>query len=180
VEVIPSDLVLVGHVTDAWGLRGGIRIAPYSQDADALLGTKEWWFTQPGSEIFTRSFLVNTAKVHGESVTAELVGVADRNFAESLRGSKIAIPRSRFPILADGEYYWIDLIGHQVINLAGESLGQVSGLMDNGAHQILQVQYQQSDDSNLKQERLIPFVDAFVRSVDMAGKRIVVDWGLDY
>lgn len=65
-----------------------------------------------------------------------------------------------------------------MFNEQGESLGEVSGLIDNGAHQILQVAHALPDGK--AGERLIPFVDAFLRSVDISARRVVVDWGLDY
>ena len=67
-----------------------------------------------------------------------------------------------------------DLIGATVVNEQQETLGTVRGLIDNGAHQILRIV------GEGEVERLVPFVEVYVKSVDVAGKRIVVDWGLDY
>jgi 16S rRNA processing protein RimM len=106
-----------------------------------------------------------------------LMGVADRNSAEALKGATVQVRRAHFPPLDDGEFYWIDLIGHAVENLRGESLGEVTGLMDNGAHPILRVALPGSEKAH---ELLIPFVDQFVTSVDSAAKRILVDWERDY
>ena len=85
-------------------------------------------------------------------------------------------------MLSDGEYYWLDLIGLDVSNLQGESLGKVANLIDNGAHPILRVLLQtELDNSEVKpREYLIPFVEHFVPTVDLPNKKIVVDWGLDY
>ncbi len=189
VEQVPLDLIVVGHVTDAWGIRGGIRIAPYSPDANALISTKQWWLEQDGTH---SSHEVLSAKAHGENITAQLVGFVDRNNAEKLKGARVAIARSRFPVLNDDEYYWIDLIGLDVVNESGEMLGKVTGLMDNGAHQILEVAATQEDGSSdgvaskstgtnaSVKPRLIPFVSQFVKNVDRGARRITVDWGLDY
>lgn len=80
----------------------------------------------------------------------------------------------RFPEPDDDEFYWVDLIGATVVNEQQETLGTVGGLIDNGAHQILRIV------GEGEVERLVPFVEVYVKSVDVAGKRIVVDWGLDY
>jgi 16S rRNA processing protein RimM len=69
------------------------------------------------------------------------------------------------------------LTGLDVVNLQGESLGKVVGILETGAHEVLKIQ---DEHAGKKFERLIPFVGALVQSVDLAGKRIVVDWGLDY
>jgi 16S rRNA processing protein RimM len=167
----PEDLVVVGRVLDAWGLKGGLKIQPFSEDARALLENREWWFGEPGHE---RDFEVVEAKMHGQTVTARLVGVADREVAEGFRGQAVSLPRARFPGLDGSEYYWVDLIGLAVLNRAGDQFGEVVGLMENGAHQILEVK---APDTPL---RLIPFVSAVVLDVDLVGRRVVVDWQLDY
>ena len=177
---VPADLVLVGHVLDAWRLDGGIKVAPYSSDAAALLAAREWWFDVKGS---MRSIDVLAAKAHGSAVTAKLVGVVDRDAAEGLKGARILVQRRYFPVTDDDEFYWVDLIGLDVINGAGEGLGLVADLMDNGAHQNLvvrQVVNGGKRDEGTTIERLIPFVEAFVMTVDLSARRIVVDWQADY
>jgi 16S rRNA processing protein RimM len=172
---IPDDLVLVGHVTGAYGIHGWVRIRPYSSDADAMLHAQTWWLDKPD----LRDVDMMQAKIHGEDVVASLMGVADRNAAEALKGATVQVRRSHFPALASDEFYWIDLIGLKVQNLEGEPLGEVSDLMDNGAHPILRVTAPVVEGEKAK-EWLIPFVDQFVKTVDQTGKRITVDWGLDY
>jgi 16S rRNA processing protein RimM len=171
---VPGDLVLVGHVLDAWRLDGGIKVMPYARDAAALLAAREWWFDIKGA---VRSFDVVSAKAHADTVTARLVGIVDREAAEGLKGARISVSRKGFPVTNDDEYYWVDLIGLAVHDPAGASLGTVADLTDNGAHQNLVVR---EDEDGKTIERLIPFVDAIVKSVDLPGRRIVVEWGRDY
>jgi len=173
---VPDDLVLVGHVTGAYGIHGWVRIKPYSADADAMLHAKTWWLDKP----VLRDVDMMQAKRHGDDVVAGLVGIADRNAAEALKGAAVQIRRSHFPPLSDDEFYWIDLIGLAVENLQGESLGSVVDLMDNGAQAILQVQAPPVADADKPKEWLIPFVDQFVKTVDQEAKKITVDWGQDY
>lgn len=168
--------MLVGYVTGAYGIQGWIRIKPYSADADALLHAKTWWLDKPDFH----DVEVMQAKNHSGDTVAQLMGVADRNAAEALKGATVQVSRSRFPALADDEFYWVDLIGLAVENLQGESLGQVADLMDNGAHPILRVAPVPAADGTPRQEVLIPFVDQFVKTVDQGGRKITVDWGLDY
>lgn len=172
---IPDDLVLVGHVTGAYGIQGWVRIRPYSSDADAMLHAKTWWLDKPD----LRDVDMMQAKIHGEDVVAQLMGIADRNAAEALKGATVHVRRSHFPVLASDEFYWVDLIGLTVQNFDGETLGEVSDLMDNGAHPILRVTAPAAEGEKAK-EWLIPFVDQFVKTVDQTEKKITVDWGLDY
>ena len=176
----PEDLVLVGYVSGAFGLQGWVKVRPYSSTADALLSAKTWWL-ENAQQPETRDVDRLECKIHGEDVVARLVGVADRNAAEALKGTTVKISRKHFPVLPDGEFYWLDLIGLAVENLQGESLGQVRDLMDNGAHPILRVAAADVPESELaKHERLIPFVESFVKEVDQAAGKVTVDWGLDY
>jgi 16S rRNA processing protein RimM len=174
---IPDDLVLVGHVSGAYGIHGWIRIKPYSADADALLSARIWWIDKPDFH----DVEMRQAKGHGGDVVASLMGIADRDAAEALQGAAVQISRSHFPPLADDEFYWVDLLGLAVENLEGEQLGLVTDLMDNGAHPVLRVAVPRTADSDkTQQEILIPFVDQFVKTVDQKAKKITVDWGLDY
>ncbi|OEZ60870.1 ribosome maturation factor RimM [Duganella sp. HH105] len=176
---VPDDLAQVGFVFGAYGVAGWVRVRPFSEDADALLSVKTWWIDKPG----LHEVEVKQCKLHGGDVVAQLVGVADRNVAEALKGAAVSVPRSRFPALSDDEFYWAELIGLDVVNLQGEHLGTVTDMMSNGPQSILRIQpaaLPDADPEVAAQERLIPFVDAFVIKVDKAAKKITVDWGLDY
>ncbi|WP_338771457.1 ribosome maturation factor RimM [Massilia sp. METH4] len=169
---VPGDLVQVGFIAGAYGVAGGVRIRPFSTDADALLHATTWWLDKPG----LHDVAVKRARMHSGDVVATLVDVTDRDMAEALKGAAVFIPRSQFPQLEDeDEFYWADLIGLEVENLQGERLGVVHDMMSNGPQSILRIQ-----EPGQAEERLIPFVDQFVKKVDQEAKKIVVDWGLDY
>jgi 16S rRNA processing protein RimM len=170
----PDDLVQVGFVSGAYGLVGGVRVRPFSTDADALLHAKTWWIDKPS----LHDVEVKRAKLHGGDVVVSMSGIADRDVAEALKGASVFIRRSDFPQLdEENEFYWSDLIGLAVENQQGESLGTVADMMSNGPQSILRIEYEAEGKA---QERLIPFVDQFVIKVDKDAKKIIVDWGLDY
>jgi 16S rRNA processing protein RimM len=125
---------------------------------------------------------VEEPKNQSASVVAKFRGLDDRNAAEALRGARIFLPRSSFPAASQDEYYWVDLIGLDVVNREGVALGCVRDLMATGPHSVLCVEYTslQDDGSSITAERMIPFVSAYVDAVDIAGKRITVDWQPDY
>ncbi|MEV4780928.1 ribosome maturation factor RimM [Burkholderia sp. LMU1-1-1.1] len=176
---VPDDLAQVGFVFGAYGVAGWVRIRPFSEDADALLSVKNWWIDKPS----LHEVDVKQCKLHGGDVVAQLVGVTDRDVAEALKGAAVSVPRSRFPALSEDEFYWTELIGLDVENLQGEHLGTVTDMMSNGPQSILRITAavaEGSDPEVAAQERLIPFVEAFIIKVDKAAKKITVDWGLDY
>ncbi len=180
---LPADAVEVGRIADAWGVKGWFKVLPYSADPEALFSSKRWYL-QP-SEKGAKSFFAGTvllpirqAREHSDSVVAHAQGVDDRDAAEALKGARIFVPRSSFPTAAEDEYYWVDLIGLDVVNREGVALGTVRELLATGPQTTLVLSYAQEDGK--EQERMIPFVSAFVDQVDIPGRRIVVDWQPDY
>jgi 16S rRNA processing protein RimM len=123
---------------------------------------------------------IKEVKNHSDTVVACAQGMDDRNAAESLRGARIFVPRSSFPAAADGEYYWVDLLGLQVVNREGLDLGLVRDLMSTGPQTVLVIEASPEAEGGKPVERMIPFVSAFVDGVDLPGKRITVDWQPDY
>jgi 16S rRNA processing protein RimM len=123
---------------------------------------------------------IKEVKDHSNTVVACAHDLNDRNAAEALRGARIFVPRSSFPTAGDGEYYWVDLIGLQVLNREGVDLGQVRDLMSTGPQTVLVIEAAPEAEGGKPVERMIPFVAAFVDGVDLPGKRITVDWQPDY
>jgi 16S rRNA processing protein RimM len=111
--------------------------------------------------------------VHGDGLIVCLDGVATREGAEALEGQFVGVPREQLPATEGGEYYWADLIGLAVLNLAGVSLGKVTRLIETGANDVLVV-------TDGERERLLPFVGHVVKDVDVAAGRINVDWEADW
>jgi 16S rRNA processing protein RimM len=105
---------------------------------------------------------------------AQLSGLADREAAARLNGAEVGVPRSALPVPGDNEYYLADLVGLEVVNRQGERLGRVAAVEEFGAHPVLRV----ADAAGTS--RRIPMVDAFVDAIDLAARRIEVDWQLDY
>ncbi|MFZ5485213.1 MAG: ribosome maturation factor RimM [Pseudomonadota bacterium] len=166
----PDDLVVMGRIAAPYAVRGWVKVQTFTDALDSLLDYPVWQLGKAGQ---WRPYPVVEAKVHSQHLIAQLAGVDDRNAAEALQGFEIAVARQERPPAQEGEYYWDELIGLSVLNLAGESLGTVETLLESGAHDILKV-------VEGPQERLIPFTDPIVREVDAEAGRIVVDWGKDW
>jgi len=186
----PDDAVEVGRILGAWGIQGSIRVQPFSADPRALYSSRRW-FLQPtensAPRVATASALprvlrITQARAQGDSVVASAQELPDRTAAEAMRGARVYVARSSFPTAAEGEYYWVDLIGLEVVNREGDRLGTVIDLLDTGAHSVLRLRRPDAaaDAPPVEAECLIPFVAAYVDSVDLPARRITVDWGLDY
>lgn len=192
--VWPEDAIEVGRIIDAWGVKGGIKVLPFSSDPQALFCTKKW-FVQPAEITGTvvskpastgasasalprltqpRLLKVKQAREQGDVIVATIDDFEDRNSAEMLKGARVFVSRSAFPTPDNDEFYWVDLMGLTVVNRQGETLGTVFDLLDTGPHCVLRLK---AEDNT---ERMIPFVSAYIDSVSLADRRIVADWGLDY
>jgi 16S rRNA processing protein RimM len=183
---LPTDAVEVGWIVGAWGVKGGFKVQPHASDPQALFSSRRWFVLKvPGAVSMPASLRllrITQAREHGGAVVAMAQEVADRAAAEALHGARVLVSRASFPTAGDNEYYWVDLIGLSVVNRDGVTLGQVTHLIDTGAHSVLCVRPSDAaaDAVPAQSERLIPFVAAYIDAVDLAARQIRVDWGLDY
>lgn len=178
---LPADAVEVGRIADAWGVKGWFKVLSHSSTPEALFAAKTWYLqpSERGAKTFTGTVVlsIRQAKDHSDTVVAWAQGIDDRNAAEALRGARVFVPRSSFPSTTEDEYYWVDLIGLAVVNREGLALGEVRELMSTGPQIVLVLGYEEDGKA---QERMIPFVSAFVDKVDLPARRITVDWQPDY
>jgi 16S rRNA processing protein RimM len=164
-------MVVMGKVVGAQGLQGWVKVHAFTEYLDSLLDYETWYV---GSEQSWRQMEVLEANVHGGKVLiAKLQGIADRTAAEKCKGLLIAVPRDSLPEQPEGEYYWSDLIGMLVENLAGEKFGTVDSLLETGANDVLVVKGESG-------ETLMPFIASVIQKVDLQGRKILVDWQADY
>ena len=195
---MPADAIEVGRIADAWGIKGWFKVLPHSASPEALFSSKRWFLlpsdravggTQSptaksavASRVAAKPVLlkIKEAKEHADTVVASSLDVQDRNQAEALKGARIFVPRSSFPTAGVDEYYWVDLLGLDVVNREGVALGQVKDLMSTGPQTVLVLSQVSDEVGKPSVERMIPFVSAFVDQVDLPGRRITVDWQLDY
>lgn len=160
----------MGRIAAPYAVRGWVKIQTFTEYLDSLLDYPVWHLGKIGK---WQAYKVVEAKIHSNHLVAQLDGVDDRNAAEALQGMEIAVAREELPPADEDEYYWDDLIGLEVVNLTGESLGKVATLLESGAHDIMKIVAGE-------QERLIPFTAPIIQNVDTEAGRIIVDWGVDW
>lgn len=148
----PDDAIEVARIGEAWGVKGWIRVEPYARDPRALFSSRRWFLQPPagrprpaGALPLPRSLRVTLVKDHGDGVIASVNEIPDRNTAEAFKGARIFVSRASFPSAGSDEYYWVDLIGLEVVNRGGVLLGTVTDLLDTGAHSVLRVQPPQAE-----------------------------------
>lgn len=165
----PDGLVHIGRIAGLFGVQGWVKIFSHTRPREAIIGYSPWLVNIDGD---WREFAVEDGRVQGKGVVTKLAGVDNRDEASRLIGADIAMKSSKLPALSKGEYYWAQLVGLEVINLAGERFGKVDRLFETGANDVLVVR-------NGK-ERWLPATANVIREVDFAAGVMRVDWDADF
>lgn len=159
----------LGRISGVFGVKGWVKVHSYTQPRDNVVAFSSWLVKSRGGE---RRFEVEAGHAQGAGVVAKLRGLDDREQARELIGADILVERSELPECAPGEYYWTDLEGLEVRTIEGRVLGTVDHLIATAGHDVIVLAGEP--------QRLIPFVHGrVVHEVDLAARRIVVDWPWD-
>lgn len=162
--------IIVGEVVGLFGVKGWVKLHSFTAPRTNLL---EFGNVELGKDGDWSPARLEEGRPQGKGLIGRFEGIGDRDQAATLMGKEIAVRRSQLPETAEEELYWIDLIGLEVVNEAGEMLGTVDRLIETGANDVLVL--------GGETERLIPYVrGTIVKQIDRSGGRIVVDWEKDY
>ena len=160
-----AEMVCVGAIAGAFGVRGEARIKSFCAEPDAI-GDYSPLTTEDG-----RSFDLELGRPIKGGYAARLSGVPTREDAEALKGTRLYAPRDRLPALPNDEFYHADLIGLDVVDTGGEALGTVRAIHDFGAGDVIEV--------TGKTELMLPFTRETVPTVDLGSRRLIADlWEL--
>jgi 16S rRNA processing protein RimM len=159
----------MGRIVAPFGVRGSLKVEPYTAAANGLLAYPKWWI---GDRSGWEQRTVAEARVQGGMVVARIEGCDDRDTAAALRGRSVGVSRPQLPATQANEYYWVDLIGLKVVNESGREFGDVVRILETGANDVLVVQGER--------ERLIPFIAEVIGTIDLQAGRMRVNWDADY
>lgn len=171
-------MIVLGRITAPYGVKGWVRLHPFGDDPASWAAIDRWWLGSDDQDFSAwRAYPLQTMRLHGKGWVAKLLGVEDRNGAEALVGQYVGAPRAALPRTEPDEYYWVDLIGLEVVNAGGQSLGRVAEMVESGAHAVMVVV---EGDGERRIERLLPFVGHVVKDVDVPAGVLRVDWERDW
>lgn len=191
----PDELVELGRIASAYGVKGWVKVIPHASQSDSLKQAKVWWLKAPlpvkkaGAFSSLKAYPVVSARQHGATVVAQLEGVADRDIAHALKAYTVWLARDDFAQIQADEFYWVDLIDCDFYAESdGQSLciGRVAEVFDNGAHAVLVIHRGNVDSAGVftpmldekerPLEELVPFVEAVVHTVDLPARRLLSHW----
>jgi len=162
----------MGRIAGPFGVKGWIKVKTFT-DAPAALGAFAQWLL--GADGGWQARAVEEFAVHAKGPVAKLAGCDDREAAQALQGTEVAVARDALGAADEGTIFWVDLVGLDVVNEQGGALGRVEGLFETGDTSVLVVR-----GGIGSRERMIPFVPDYVKSVDRDAKRITVEWKADW
>jgi 16S rRNA processing protein RimM len=158
-------LVEMGCVGAPFGVRGWIKVRSFMDPPERVFEKRRLQLLRHDK---TEIFKIESTGRSGGQLTAKLVGVDDRDRAAALRGAVIVVPRADLPQGRSQDFYRSDLLGCEVVNLAGKALGRVDHFIETTAHALMVVRGEA--------EFWIPAVPQHLRRVDLGARRVVVDW----
>ena len=142
-------------------------------DAESIFDYQPWFIQKAGQ---WQQVQLESWKHHNQDMIIKLKGVDDRDAANLLTNCEIVVDSSQLPQLEEGDYYWKDLMGCQVVTTEGYDLGKVVDMMETGSNDVLVIKANLKDAFGIK-ERLVPFLDGqVIKKVDLTTRSIEVDW----
>lgn len=171
---VPEEgrLIELGRVIGAHGLRGEVRVTPHASPCPTLrpglLVRLRLQRAAPRAFEVTGVRTIHKARQKTQPLLLAFAGIRSRSEAEALRGATMLVDEAALPRLAAGEFYHYRLIGLAVETLTNERVGEIDGVLTTPAHDVLVVH-------NGTDEHLIPVVAEVVRTIDLSGRRVVID-----
>ena len=165
-----STLIELGVIGAPFGVRGWVKIRSFTDPPERLLTHR---VIQLGTGGAWAPYRIEATGRSGGQLTAKLSGVNDRDQAQGLRGAKVCVPRGELPRRDDKDFYRADLIGCEVVNLAGARLGAVAHFVESPAQVLMVVRSAVTEGGG---EYWVPAVPRYLRRVDLEARRVVVDW----
>lgn len=177
-----QEMIVMGRIVAPYGVLGWIKVLPDTEMLDGLKAYPNWSI---GKATKWQQYRLDKLKVHNDVLLVKLDGVDDRDKAFALKGSQVAVPKAELPAPLSDEYYWVDLIGLTVSNEQGVVFGKVADVFETGANDVLVVREvlvdgAKTDKDSKHKERLIPFVDQVIKTVDLSAQTMLVDWDESY
>lgn len=168
-----APLVVLGMISGHHGIKGELKVKSYTRPVEQIFDYPVWKVGESEDPDW-KTVNVSAARQSGRRLVVRLDGYPDRETSDGLIGCSIAIDRAMLETLKDGEFYWMDLIGLQVVNQKNIRLGVLTDMLETGANDVAVV----TSEDNI--ERLLPWGPQVIRKVDLETGILTVDWDESY
>ena len=170
----PGKRVIIGRISGVHGVRGWLKVFSYTKPRENIFLYQPWLLGEADNSAGATWTEIEFADCgnRGKSLVVKFAGVEDRDSAGQFIGRQVAVYRASLPEPGSGEYYWTDLLGMEVVTLAGKRLGKVVDILETGANDVLVVEGDR--------RRSVPFIrEEVIRQVDLDSALITVEWEWD-
>jgi 16S rRNA processing protein RimM len=170
---VPDErFILIGRLAGAHGIKGGLKLISYAESLDVFAAGRP--IRAIGVDGQEAVYTVHAVRSQGRGAVLFLSEITDRSQAQALSGCKLFIDKTTLPVLAEGTYYWSDLIGIEVVSVGGRTLGRLESIIETGSNDVYVVK-------RAAKEILIPALKSVVKAIDLRARRMEVDLpeGLD-
>lgn len=175
-----EQLIIVGKVNGFYGVKGWVKLFSHTEPKENIVQYKQVLLRMRSQKEQWQNFEISSGRAQGKGVIAHFKGYDSRESTQILQGAEIAINRSQLAEL-DDNFYWVELIGLEVINEDEIILGNVTSMMETGANDVLVVKAKDAQAQGLNEEYLIPYVpEQFILDIDLDTGIIRVDWDKDF
>jgi len=159
------DHICVGAFSGSYGVTGEVRLKSFCADPESIAN-----YNPLSSEDGKRSFEISLTRNIKNALVVKVVGIANKEDADTLKGIRLFARRDQLPALPDDEFYHTDLIGLTVLDTGGTVLGKVHDVQNHGASDLLEIVLEGSSATVL-----LPFTNEVIPTVDLASGRIIAD-----
>jgi 16S rRNA processing protein RimM len=173
-----TNPVILGRIGGHFGIKGWLKIVSYTRPIDQIFQYSEWYLLGLSDRESWKKVTVTECRQNSKGIVVKFTGFDSREETEVLVGCDFGVDRSQLDRLPEGDYYWLELVGLNVINLEGLNLGRVDHLFETGANDVLVVNQETGQGETV--ERLLPWTPDVVVRVDLEDGVITVDWKEDY
>ncbi|ACQ68862.1 ribosome maturation factor RimM [Candidatus Williamhamiltonella defendens] len=166
--------VIVGKIGSTYSVRGWLKMFSFTEKTDSIFDYQPWFIQHKNHWQFID---IEDWKCHQQDFLLKIKNIDEKEKAQHFVNAEITVDASQLPVLEEGDYYWKDIIGCQVIHISGDVIGTVVSMIETGANDVMVVQTQIQDHKSC----LVPFLcDQVVKKVDKVMQQIQVDWDLDF
>ncbi|MGK2946021.1 MAG: ribosome maturation factor RimM [Candidatus Malihini olakiniferum] len=169
----PINPIVIGKIGSTYGLRGWLRVFSFTEKTESIFDYQPWYIQSQG---YWKSIEIEIWKHYNQNLVIKVKGIDNRDAASLLTKNEIITGFAQLPALKEGDYYWKNLFGCEVITSVGCQLGKVINIMETGSNDVLVVKANMKDAFGAK-EQLIPFLTGqVIKDVNLSTKIIKVDW----
>lgn len=163
------ERVLLGQITGAHGIRGEVTVKTFTGDPGDIA---DYELTDASGG---RPLRLKVRRMTSKGLIVQISGISDRNAAETLKGAELWVERTKLPAPEEDEFYYVDLIGLEAVDLDGVRFGRIVQVANYGAGDLLEIELDKT-----RKSELVPFKVEFVPEVEIAEGRVVVAWPLQF